>query len=82
MGDGDMLGGLLEKEWGGDVPADFEGGGGDGGELGRDGEDAVEFPVRKGEGNFGGDAGEDSEMVGQLGVMVLRVNELNRPRSA
>jgi len=47
------------------LPADFEGGGCDGGELGGDGEDAVEFAVGVGGRYGGGDAGEDS------GVMLL-----------
>ena len=39
------------------LPADFEGGRGEGGELGCEGEDAVEFPVGVGRGDGGGDAG-------------------------
>ena len=45
---------------GGNAPADFERGGCHGGQLGCDGEDAVEFAVWQRLGHFGGDAGEDS----------------------
>ena len=47
----------------GSAPADLEGGGRHGRELGGDGEDAVEFAVGEGRGHFGGDAGEDSVVV-------------------
>ena len=43
-----------------DVPADFERRRRYGGQLGRDGEDTVEFAVGEGLRHFGGDAGEDS----------------------
>lgn len=46
--------------WFGGLPADFEGGGGHGGELGVDGEDAVEFSIGEGGGYGSGDASEDS----------------------
>lgn len=48
------------------LPADFEGGGGHGGELGGDVEDAVEFAVGKGLGYGCGDAGYDSAVSNPL----------------
>ena len=39
---------LPQTRRGGSLPAGFEGGGGEGGELGCDGEDAVEFAVGAG----------------------------------
>jgi len=44
----------------GGLPADFEGGGGHGGEFGGDGEDAVKFTIREGLGYFCGDTSQDS----------------------
>ncbi len=44
----------------GGLPADFEGGGGHGGELGVYGEDAIEFSIGEGGGYGSGDASEDS----------------------
>ena len=40
----------------GEVPADFEGGGGHGAQLGGDSEDTVEWSVDEGLDDFGGDA--------------------------
>jgi len=56
----EFWGGWRKEDGKGSVPADFEGGGGHGGEFGRYGEDAVEFAVGEGLGYFGGDTGEDS----------------------
>lgn len=44
----------------GGLPADFEGGGGHGGELGIYGEDTIEFSIGERGGYAGGDASEDS----------------------
>lgn len=49
----------------GSLPAGFESGGCEGGELRRDGEDAVEFPVRARSGYGGRDTCEDSVDGGQ-----------------
>ena len=51
---------LPQTRRGGSLPAGFEGGGREGGELGCDGEDAVELPVGAGGCYGGGDACDDS----------------------
>ena len=48
------------------LPSDFEGGRGHRREFGTYSEDAVEFAVGEGGGDFGGDAGKDSVGGGRL----------------
>ena len=60
---------VLPQTWRvGSLPAGFEGGGREGGELGCDGEDAVEFPVVAGGCYGGGDACDDSVK----GLMIVK----------
>ncbi len=74
---------VLPQRWrGGSLPAGFEGGGCEGGELGCDGEDAVEFPVGAGSRYGSGDAGEDS-VTGSVIVGCLLIARCERvPRFA